>query len=83
MSAEPTSLASDTESRAFVVAATIALYATRVDTRTTDTVGRVTDDHVLDVAGQSIPITSPDKVFFSERGETTVSYTHLTLPTKA
>jgi DNA ligase D len=30
----------------------------------------VTDEHVLDIAGRPIPITSPDKVFFSERGET-------------
>jgi DNA ligase D len=30
----------------------------------------VTDGHVLDVAGQAIAVTSPDKVFFSERGET-------------
>ena len=28
------------------------------------------DEHVLDVAGQAITVTSPDKVFFSERGET-------------
>jgi DNA ligase D len=30
----------------------------------------VTGDHVLEVAGREITITSPDKVFFSERGET-------------
>jgi DNA ligase D len=30
----------------------------------------VTDEYVLDVAGQAIMITSPRKVFFSERGET-------------
>jgi DNA ligase D len=30
----------------------------------------VTDEHVLDVAGRGITITSPHKVFFSERGET-------------
>jgi DNA ligase D len=30
----------------------------------------VADDYVLDVAGQGIAITSPDKVFFSERGDT-------------
>jgi DNA ligase D len=30
----------------------------------------VTDEHVVDAAGQSIALTSPDKVFFSERGET-------------
>jgi DNA ligase D len=30
----------------------------------------VADEHVLDVAGRSITVTSPDKVFFSERGET-------------
>jgi DNA ligase D len=30
----------------------------------------VTDECVLDVAGREIAITSPDKVFFSERGET-------------
>jgi DNA ligase D len=28
------------------------------------------DAHVLEIAGQEVPITSPDKVFFSERGET-------------
>jgi len=33
-------------------------------------VSLVADGHVLDVAGQSITITSPDKVLFSERGET-------------
>jgi DNA ligase D len=30
----------------------------------------VAEQHVLDVAGRSIAVTSPDKVFFSERGET-------------
>src|SRR3954447_7774118 len=30
----------------------------------------MSDDAVLDVAGQSLTITSPGKVFFSERGET-------------
>jgi DNA ligase D len=30
----------------------------------------VAEEHVLDVAGRSVTITSPDKVFFSERGET-------------
>jgi DNA primase len=35
-----------------------------------DTVGGVTDEHVVDAAGRSIAVTSPDKVFFSERGET-------------
>jgi len=30
----------------------------------------VTRDHVLEVAGRELTITSPDKVFFSERGET-------------
>ena len=30
----------------------------------------VTDEDVLDVAGRSITVSSPDKVFFSERGET-------------
>ena len=33
-------------------------------------VSLVADEHVLDVAGQSISITSPDKVFFNGRGET-------------
>ncbi|HEY7346311.1 MAG TPA: non-homologous end-joining DNA ligase [Gaiella sp.] len=28
------------------------------------------EEHVLDVAGREITVTSPDKVFFSERGET-------------
>ena len=32
--------------------------------------GWVTGEHVLDVAGREITITSPEKVFFSERGET-------------
>ena len=36
----------------------------------TGTVGPVTGEDALDVAGRSIAITSPDKVFFSERGET-------------
>jgi DNA ligase D len=30
----------------------------------------VADEQVLDVAGQSVTVTSPDKIFFSERGET-------------
>ena len=30
----------------------------------------MTDAHVLELAGQQVPITSPDKVFFSEHGET-------------
>jgi DNA ligase D len=30
----------------------------------------VTDEQVLEVAGREVPVTSPDKVFFSERGET-------------
>jgi DNA ligase D len=30
----------------------------------------VTDEHALEVAGRSVTITSPGKVFFSERGET-------------
>jgi DNA ligase D len=30
----------------------------------------VAEEHVLDVAGREITVTSPDKVFFSERGET-------------
>jgi DNA ligase D len=30
----------------------------------------VTDEHTLDIAGRSIEISSPDKVFFSEHGET-------------
>jgi DNA ligase D len=30
----------------------------------------VRDEYVLDVAGRQIAVTSPDKVFFSERGET-------------
>jgi DNA ligase D len=29
-----------------------------------------TQEHVLDVAGRGLAVTSPDKVFFSERGET-------------
>jgi len=33
-------------------------------------VSHVADGHVLDVAGRSVTITSPDKVFFSERRET-------------
>ena len=36
-----------------------------------DTVsGTVTDDELLDVAGRTIAVTSPDKVLFAERGET-------------
>jgi DNA ligase D len=31
---------------------------------------RVTEEHVLEVAGREITVTSPDKVFFPERGET-------------
>src|SRR5436309_15124685 len=34
------------------------------------TVAAVADEHVLEVAGREVAITSPDKVFFSERGET-------------
>jgi DNA ligase D len=34
------------------------------------TVRRVADECVLDVAGRELTITSPDKVFFAERGET-------------
>src|SRR5262249_6067411 len=34
------------------------------------TVDPVTDDHTLEVAGRDIEVTSPGKVFFSERGET-------------
>jgi DNA ligase D len=30
----------------------------------------VTDEHVIEAAGRELRITSPDKVFFSERGET-------------
>jgi DNA ligase D len=30
----------------------------------------VTDEHVLDIAGRAITVTSPGKVFFPERGET-------------
>jgi DNA ligase D len=30
----------------------------------------VAEEHVLDVAGREIAVTSPDRVFFSERGET-------------
>jgi DNA ligase D len=30
----------------------------------------VTEEHVVEVAGRSVPVSSPDKVFFSERGET-------------
>jgi DNA ligase D len=33
-------------------------------------IGSVTGQHVLEVAGQTITVTSPDKVFFSEGGET-------------
>jgi DNA ligase D len=32
--------------------------------------GLVTDEHVLDIAGRTITVTSPGKVFFPERGET-------------
>jgi DNA ligase D len=35
-----------------------------------DTVGSVTEGHVLEVAGRDLTITSPGRVFFSERGET-------------
>jgi DNA ligase D len=36
-----------------------------------DTVsGTVADDELLDVAGRTVAVTSPDKVFFAERGET-------------
>jgi len=35
-----------------------------------DTVRAVAEEYVLDVAGRTIAVTSPDKVFFSERGET-------------
>ena len=38
--------------------------------RWTATVGSVTDEYLLDVAGRGISVTSPRKVFFSERGET-------------
>ena len=37
---------------------------------TANTVGSVTEDYVLDVAGRDVTITSPQKVFFSDRGET-------------
>jgi hypothetical protein len=30
----------------------------------------LTDELTLDVAGHSVPLTNPDKVFFSERGDT-------------
>jgi DNA ligase D len=30
----------------------------------------VADDELLEIAGHPVPVTSPDKVFFSERGET-------------
>jgi DNA primase len=30
----------------------------------------VDEEHVLDVAGRRLAVTSPEKVFFSERGET-------------
>jgi DNA ligase D len=30
----------------------------------------VAEEHVLEVAGRELPVSSPDKVFFSERGET-------------
>ena len=32
--------------------------------------GLVTDEHVLDIAGRGITISSPDRAFFPERGET-------------
>jgi DNA ligase D len=32
--------------------------------------GLVTDEQILDIAGRPLPVTSPDKVFFPERGET-------------
>jgi DNA ligase D len=35
-----------------------------------DTVGVVAEEHVLEVAGRNLRVTSPDKVFFAERGET-------------
>jgi DNA ligase D len=35
-----------------------------------DTVGSVSEEHVLEVAGRAIAVSSPEKVFFSERGET-------------
>jgi DNA ligase D len=37
--------------------------------RAPDTVGLVTDECVLEVAGRAVTVTSPNKVFFSERGE--------------
>ncbi|HZQ66567.1 MAG TPA: non-homologous end-joining DNA ligase [Gaiellaceae bacterium] len=36
----------------------------------TDTVDVLTDGYVVEVAGREITVTSPDKVFFAERGET-------------
>jgi DNA ligase D len=41
-----------------------------------DTVARVSDERVLEVAGQAVAVTSPDKVFFSERGETKLDLAH-------
>ena len=36
-----------------------------------DTVsGTVADEELLDVAGRTVAVTSPDKVFFAEHGET-------------
>jgi DNA ligase D-like protein (predicted polymerase) len=35
-----------------------------------DYVSRVTEEHEVEVAGRSVPVTSPKKVFFSERGDT-------------
>jgi DNA ligase D len=32
--------------------------------------GRVTDEHLVEVAGRAIALTNPDKVFFAERSET-------------
>ena len=40
------------------------------------TVSRVACEYVLDVAGREIAVTSPDKVFFSERGETKLDLVH-------
>jgi DNA ligase D len=36
----------------------------------------VTDEHVLDIAGRRITVTSPAKVFFPERGETKLDLLH-------
>ena len=38
--------------------------------RGADTVGSVTDEYLVDVVGREIAVTSPGKLFFSERGET-------------